>query len=461
MKPPHVVVATPTTLVDLLDSRTLPLGHLSTLILDEVDNLINVSGRITESILAHATRGARRWQQPQQQRRSEGVGVGGDGLGGSGDGSGDGVGGSGSSRQGGGPQIVFASATVNDEVRAMASQWMAPGFVDEGLHGALFSPTVKHICVEVDRHFQKPTVMLPELLLLPEKQEEEVVEDADSVSADSSARREFAAELADLKKVSVDSLVAPDRQNGGRGGGGGEEEKEEDPVFLTLRAVLSSLKVTRALCFFSSHSRARACLDHLRFHGVTAEGLLTDTASRDDRVTSHRNAVKGITSGRVSVIVATEMAARGLDLANLSHVVNVGVPADLCAYQHRSGRVGRLGQRVGRKNRPGGKWGGSQSSEKQEGRGNHDDVGESSSGREGSRAVDVVPDGPRYSQGTVVTIYEQGGRKGGKNLWMRLCSEIEDCGVKVRQVEVDDNGHFNKPRFTLRDVEKLIDGEAH
>ena len=87
MKPPHVVVATPTTLVDLLDSHTLPLGHLSTLILDEVDNLIYVFGRTTESILAHATLGARRWQQPQQQRRSEGVGVGGDGLGGSGDGS--------------------------------------------------------------------------------------------------------------------------------------------------------------------------------------------------------------------------------------------------------------------------------------------------------------------------------------------------------------------------------------
>lgn len=49
-------------------------------------------------------------------------------------------------------------------------------------------------------------------------------------------------------------------------------------------------------------------------------------------------------SGQVEVIVATDVAARGIDLENLTHVINFGIPASYETYVHRIGRTGRAGR---------------------------------------------------------------------------------------------------------------------
>ena len=46
----------------------------------------------------------------------------------------------------------------------------------------------------------------------------------------------------------------------------------------------------------------------------------------------------------VSILVATDVAARGLDVDNLTHVINYGLPDDTAVYTHRSGRTGRAGK---------------------------------------------------------------------------------------------------------------------
>jgi ATP-dependent RNA helicase DeaD len=47
---------------------------------------------------------------------------------------------------------------------------------------------------------------------------------------------------------------------------------------------------------------------------------------------------------RVQLLVATDVAARGLDVDSLTHVINYGLPDDIESYTHRSGRTGRAGK---------------------------------------------------------------------------------------------------------------------
>jgi ATP-dependent RNA helicase RhlE len=75
----------------------------------------------------------------------------------------------------------------------------------------------------------------------------------------------------------------------------------------------------------------RLSADHIRCAALHA-----------DRTQSQRTAaIEGFRSGRYSVLVATEVASRGLDIDEIGHVVNYDVPATPEAYVHRVGRTGR------------------------------------------------------------------------------------------------------------------------
>jgi len=70
--------------------------------------------------------------------------------------------------------------------------------------------------------------------------------------------------------------------------------------------------------------------------GLRTAALHADRAQRDRLA-----AVEGFKSGRYRVLVATDVAARGLDIDGISHVVNYDVPPSPDAYVHRVGRTGR------------------------------------------------------------------------------------------------------------------------
>ena len=56
-------------------------------------------------------------------------------------------------------------------------------------------------------------------------------------------------------------------------------------------------------------------------------------------------AIKRITDGRVNVLVATDVAARGIDIEDVSHVINYDMPRTADTYLHRIGRTARAGRK--------------------------------------------------------------------------------------------------------------------
>jgi len=106
-----------------------------------------------------------------------------------------------------------------------------------------------------------------------------------------------------------------------------------------LAQVLELESPTSAIVFCRTRFEVDALAETLAAGGHSAEPLHGGLAQRQrDRV------MKLFRSGKVELLVATDVAARGLDIAHLSHVVNYDVPSAPEAYLHRIGRTGRVGR---------------------------------------------------------------------------------------------------------------------
>lgn len=79
--------------------------------------------------------------------------------------------------------------------------------------------------------------------------------------------------------------------------------------------------------------------DKLRARGHAAEAL-----NGDIQQANREKIVQKLKDGRIDILVATDVAARGLDVERISHVINYDIPYDTEAYVHRIGRTGRAGR---------------------------------------------------------------------------------------------------------------------
>jgi ATP-dependent RNA helicase RhlE len=103
-----------------------------------------------------------------------------------------------------------------------------------------------------------------------------------------------------------------------------------------LLALLKRGDITQALVFTRTKHRANRLADHLVKAGIRAERI-HGNRSQPQRTA----ALEGFKAGRYPVLVATDIAARGIDVEELGHVVNFDVPAVPDDYIHRVGRTGR------------------------------------------------------------------------------------------------------------------------
>lgn len=113
----------------------------------------------------------------------------------------------------------------------------------------------------------------------------------------------------------------------------------ESDKLAALMRLLEMETVTGALVFTRTKLRAAEIADALATRGIQAEALHGDLtqAARETVLNRFRQ-------GRLTVLVATDVAARGLDIEGISHVVNFDLPFDAEAYVHRIGRTGRAGR---------------------------------------------------------------------------------------------------------------------
>jgi ATP-dependent RNA helicase RhlE len=103
-----------------------------------------------------------------------------------------------------------------------------------------------------------------------------------------------------------------------------------------LDHILESDECDSAIIFIRTKHRARRLAEQLSKSGYRAIGLQGNMsqAQRD-------RAMKGFRTRRYDILVATDIAARGIDVSDVSHVINYDVPNTPEAYTHRIGRTGR------------------------------------------------------------------------------------------------------------------------
>lgn len=107
-----------------------------------------------------------------------------------------------------------------------------------------------------------------------------------------------------------------------------------------LIRVLEMEDVKSALIFARTKARAQELADMLIERGYPAESLHGDLSQARRETVLNRFRQRAIT-----LLVATDVAARGLDIEDMSHVINFDAPADAEDYVHRIGRTGRAGRK--------------------------------------------------------------------------------------------------------------------
>lgn len=108
--------------------------------------------------------------------------------------------------------------------------------------------------------------------------------------------------------------------------------------FEGLTNVLIWEDPARALVFCGTKAETQDIADKLCDNGFKATAIHGDMSQRERN--SSLNALRG---GRAKILVATDVAARGLDIDAVSHVIQYGLPQNLESFVHRSGRTGRGG----------------------------------------------------------------------------------------------------------------------
>ena len=107
----------------------------------------------------------------------------------------------------------------------------------------------------------------------------------------------------------------------------------------TLERVLDMEDPVAALVFCRTRLEVESLVEKCNAHGHRAEGL------HGGMLQKQRDRVMGMfRAQKASLLIATDVAARGLDIEHLSHVVNYDVPASPEVYLHRVGRTGRAGR---------------------------------------------------------------------------------------------------------------------
>jgi len=105
-----------------------------------------------------------------------------------------------------------------------------------------------------------------------------------------------------------------------------------------LREVLRDPKMTRVLVFTRTKRGANKVAEELDRNGVRADAIHGNKSQG-----ARQRALDAFKRGAIRVLVATDIAARGIDVAGVTHVINFELPHEPESYVHRIGRTARAG----------------------------------------------------------------------------------------------------------------------
>ncbi|MDU2330281.1 MAG: DEAD/DEAH box helicase, partial [Prevotella bivia] len=110
--------------------------------------------------------------------------------------------------------------------------------------------------------------------------------------------------------------------------------------YLALKRLVDFYPKIYAIIFCRTKLETQEVADKLIKDGYNAEALHGDLSQQQRDLTMQK-----FRSHLTQILVATDVAARGLDVTELTHVINYGLPDDIENYTHRSGRTGRAGKK--------------------------------------------------------------------------------------------------------------------
>ena len=106
-----------------------------------------------------------------------------------------------------------------------------------------------------------------------------------------------------------------------------------------LTRILEVEEFDALLIFVRTKTATADLAEKLSARGFTAEAINGDIAQRQ-----RERIIQQLKNGKIDILIATDVAARGLDVERISHVVNYDIPQDPESYVHRIGRTGRAGR---------------------------------------------------------------------------------------------------------------------
>ncbi|MGJ7913440.1 DEAD/DEAH box helicase [Neobacillus sp. LXY-1] len=116
-------------------------------------------------------------------------------------------------------------------------------------------------------------------------------------------------------------------------------EVQEKSKFDVLTRLLDIQSPELAIIFGRTKRRVDELSEALNLRGYTAEGIHGDLSQA-----KRLSVLRKFKEGSIDVLVATDVAARGLDISGVTHVYNFDIPQDPESYVHRIGRTGRAGK---------------------------------------------------------------------------------------------------------------------
>ncbi|WP_207729418.1 DEAD/DEAH box helicase [Clostridium gallinarum] len=107
----------------------------------------------------------------------------------------------------------------------------------------------------------------------------------------------------------------------------------------TLRKLIHASKAEKVLVFNNDVYTTNTAIENL-----TASKIKVAAIGGNNKMEERKKALEDFRKGNINVLIASDVAARGLDIKGITHVINLDIPEDPNDYLHRSGRVGRAGE---------------------------------------------------------------------------------------------------------------------